>query len=266
MDFLLLDDRANLKLSIIRKLEQHYSFSERKDSLCEQLHISQYLLERSIIEINEDLKRFELINEMELIEQNNEIILFQESQISSSIVEERYLKYSLEFTLLQTIFFNQFTSIKKYGEKQGMSRTVVYKIVDRIRQELAQYDIKLSKTFQLIGNEMIIRQYFSMLYYRIYKDSDELYNQSDILSVNELLSAIRLQCEEATNFYLFKHYVFVMLERVKRKQNYFYRVISSPQILTKKSLFIKQSNDGQIIHCKEPTEKGKLKYVGCSGN
>ncbi|EOI06974.1 hypothetical protein UAY_00316 [Enterococcus moraviensis ATCC BAA-383] len=221
MDFLLLDDRANLKLSIIRKLEQHYSFSERKDSLCEQLHISQYLLERSIIEINEDLKRFELINEMELIEQNNEIILFQESQISSSIVEERYLKYSLEFTLLQTIFFNQFTSIKKYGEKQGMSRTVVYKIVDRIRQELAQYDIKLSKTFQLIGNEMIIRQYFSMLYYRIYKDSDELYNQSDILSVNELLSAIRLQCEEATNFYLFKHYVFVMLERVKRKQNYF---------------------------------------------
>ncbi|MBO0440773.1 helix-turn-helix domain-containing protein [Candidatus Enterococcus ikei] len=221
MDFLLLDDRANLKLSIIRKLEQQYSFSERKDMLCEQLNISQYLLERSVLEINEDLKRFELIDEMELIEQNNEIILFQGSQMSSSIVEERYLKYSLEFTLLQTIFFNQFTSIKKYGEKEGMSRTVVYKIIDRIRKELEQYDIKLSKTFQLIGNEMQIRQYFNMLYYRIYKDSDELYNQSDILAVNELLSAIKLHCEEINTFYLFKHYMFVMLERVKRKHNYF---------------------------------------------
>lgn len=221
MDFLLLDDRTNLKLSIIRKLEQHYSFSERKDSLCAQLHISQYLLERSILEINEDLKRFELIDEMELIEENNEVILFQGAQTSSSIVEERYLKHSLEFTLLQTIFFNQFTSIKKYGEKQGMSRTVVYKIVDRIRKELMQYDIKLSKTFQLVGDEMNIRQYFNMLYYRIYKDSDELYNQSDILLVNELLSAIKLYCEEVRTFYLFKHYLFVMLERVNRKRTYY---------------------------------------------
>ena len=221
MDFLLLDDRTNLKLSIIRKLEQHYSFSERKDSLCEQLDISQYLLERSVLEINEDLKRFMLIDEMELIEQNNEIILFQGSHISSSIVEERYLKHSLEFTLLQTIFFNQFTSIKKYGEKQGMSRTVVYKIVDRIRKELMQYDIKLSKTFQLVGDEMNIRQYFNMLYYRIYKDSDELYNQSDILLVNELLSSLKLYCEEVKTFYLFKHYLFVILERVNRKRTYY---------------------------------------------
>ena len=221
MDFLLLDDRANLKLSIIRKLEQKYSFSERKDVLCEELTISQYLLEHSVLEINEDLKRFELIEGMELLEQNNEIILFQDAQVSSSVVEEKYLKFSLEFTLLQTIFFNQFTSIKKYGEKHGMSRTVVYKIVDRIRKELVQYDIKLSKTFQLVGNEMKIRQYFNMLYYRIYKDSDELYNQSDILSVNELLVATKRYCEEVNTFYLFKHYLFVMLERARRKPNYF---------------------------------------------
>lgn len=221
MDFLLLDDRTNIKLAIIRKLEQHYSFSERKDTLCEQLTISQYLLERSILEINEDLKRFDLNDEMELIEQSNEIILFQEAQISSSVVEENYLKDSLEFTLLQTIFFNRFKSIKKYGEEHNMSRTVVYKIIDRIRQELAQYSIKLSKTFQLVGDEMKIRQYFTMLYYRIYKDSDELYNQSDILSVNEIFSAIKPYCEEINTFYLFKHYLFVMLERVKKKRKYF---------------------------------------------
>ncbi|EOL44575.1 helix-turn-helix domain-containing protein [Enterococcus caccae] len=221
MDFLLLDDRTTLKLAIIRKLEQRYSFSERKDILCAELNISQYLLERSVLEINEDLKRFKLIEEMELIEQSNEIILFQGAQIASSIVEENYLKFSLEFRLLQTIFFNQFTSIKKYGEKHGMSRTVVYKIVDRIRKELAQYDIKLSKTFQLVGNEMKIRQYFNMLYYRIYKDSDELYNQSDVLSVNELLSAFRPYCEEVNTFYLFKHYLFIMLQRVQRKSKFF---------------------------------------------
>ena len=221
MDFLLLDDRTNLKLAIIRKLEQQFSFSERKDILCEELNISQYLLERSVLEINEDLKQFELNDDMELIEQSNEVILFQDAQVSSSVVEENYLKYSLEFTLLQTIFFNQFTSIKKYGEKQGMSRTVVYKIIDRIRKELTQYDIKLSKTFQLVGNEMKIRQYFSMLYYRIYKDSDALYNQSDIIVVNELFSEIKLHCEEVNTFYLFKHYLLIMLERVKRKRHYF---------------------------------------------
>ena len=42
MEFLLLDDRENLKLAIIRKLEQQYSFSERKDRLCKQLAISPF--------------------------------------------------------------------------------------------------------------------------------------------------------------------------------------------------------------------------------
>ena len=65
---LLLDDRENLKLAIIRKLEQQYSFSERKDRLCKQLAISPYLLERNITEINADLQRFGLINEMEISE------------------------------------------------------------------------------------------------------------------------------------------------------------------------------------------------------
>ncbi|MBO0469873.1 helix-turn-helix domain-containing protein [Enterococcus sp. DIV0242_7C1] len=221
MDFLLLDDRANLKLAILRLLEQQYSFSERKDRLCERLGISQYLLERSMLEINEDLKRFGLIEAMEVIEQNNEIILFQSVKISSSIVEEYYLKHSLEFTLLKTIFFHQFTSIKKYGEEHGMSRTLVYKIVDRIRKELEQYDIKLSKNFQLVGNELHIRQYFTMLYYRIYKDSDELYSQLDILAVNDLFAKLKTTYEEINSFYLFRHYLLIMLERIKRKQRYF---------------------------------------------
>ena len=65
---MLLDDRENLKLAIIRKLEQQYSFSERKDRLCKQLAISPYLLERNITEINADLQRFGLINEMEISE------------------------------------------------------------------------------------------------------------------------------------------------------------------------------------------------------
>lgn len=68
MEFLLLDDQENLKLAIIRKLEQQYSFSERKDRLCKQLAISPYLLERNITEINADLQRFGLINEMEISE------------------------------------------------------------------------------------------------------------------------------------------------------------------------------------------------------
>ena len=72
-----------------------------------------------------------------------------------------------------------------------MSRTVVYKIVDHIRKELGQYGIKLSKNLQLSGNEMAIRQYFTMLYYRIYKDSEELYNQTDLRAVNQLLAQLK---------------------------------------------------------------------------
>ncbi|TKO64415.1 hypothetical protein DVY35_01985 [Enterococcus faecalis] len=221
MEFLLLDDRENLKLAIIRKLEQQYSFSERKDRLCKQLAISPYLLERNITEINADLQRFGLINEMEISEKNNEILLSQSLRISSSIIEEYYLKDSLEFNLLKTIFFHQSTSIKKYGEKHGMSRTVVYKIVDHIRKELGQYGIKLSKNLQLSGNEMAIRQYFTMLYYRIYKDSEELYNQTDLRAVNQLLAQLKGSYENITNFHLFKHYVLVALERTQRKANYF---------------------------------------------
>ena len=97
-----------------------------------------------------------------------------------------------------------------------MSRTVVYKIVDHIRKELGQYGIKLSKNLQLSGNEMAIRQYFTMLYYRIYKDSEELYNQTDLRAVNQLLAQLKGSYENITNFHLFKHYVLVALERTQK--------------------------------------------------
>ena len=38
---------------------------------------------------------------------------------------------------------------------------------------------------------MAIRQYFTMLYYRIYKDSEELYNQTDLRAVNQLLAQLK---------------------------------------------------------------------------
>jgi hypothetical protein len=221
MEFLLLDERAKLKLAIIRKLEQKYSFLERKDVLCEQLSISHYLLERSVVEINDDSARFGLDEEIEVIEQNNEVVLFQSVQISSSIIEECYIKDSLEFALLKTIFLQQFASIKKYSEKHGMSRTVVYKIIDRIRQELKQYGIKLSKNCQLLGDEKNIRQYFTMLFYRIYKDSDAIYNQSDVILVDELFSGLKGYYENVHTYHFLRHYLFVTLERTRKNQSCF---------------------------------------------
>ncbi|MGK0552206.1 helix-turn-helix domain-containing protein [Enterococcus faecalis] len=220
MEFLLLDERAKLKLAIIRRLEQKYSFSERKEILCDQLAVSHYLLERNMVELNDDAARFGLNGEMEIIEQNNEVILFQSEQISSSIIEEYYVRNSLEFSLLKTIFFQKFTSIKKYSEKQGMSRTVVYKIIDHIRQELKQYGIKLTKNCQLIGNEKTIRQYFTMLFYRIYKDTDTIYNQTDILLVNNLFASLKQCYENVHTFHFLRHYLFVFLERTRKGRNY----------------------------------------------
>ena len=63
------------------------------------------MLERNITEINADLQRFGLINEMEISEKNNEILLSQSLRISSSIIEEYYLKDSLEFNLLKRFSF-----------------------------------------------------------------------------------------------------------------------------------------------------------------
>ena len=64
---------------------------------------------------------------------------------------------------------------------------------------------------------MAIRQYFTMLYYRIYKDSEEVYNQTDLRAVNQLLAQLKGSYENITNFHLFKHYVLVALERTQKK-------------------------------------------------
>lgn len=89
---------------------------------------------------------------------------------------------------------------------------------------------------------MAIRQYFTMLYYRIYKDSEEVYNQTDLRAVNQLLAQLKGSYENITNFHLFKHYVLVALERTQRKANYFY-----PK---KKSIrFDEESSIYQEIQC-----------------
>lgn len=260
----LISERSQSKLNLFRYLEKQLGTAIKLVKLEKDLGYTNYLIKSLIGELNEDALHLPMDNSFHITIDKDQVEFQQQYYVSSNILEEEYLSQSQEFLLLKSIFFNKFGSKKSYSEKNYLSRTSVHRLFDRVNQQLKEFGLSLDGKGNIQGDEMLIRQFFSALFYKAYKDSFSIYSFASQTDLVHLETDLKKSIPHYSSSSRFKHYVFVSLVRIQCSRKY---------LLSKMYYPISISNDQLIETCTDWLNKVGLaienvekEIVGLIGN
>ncbi|MGG5372748.1 helix-turn-helix domain-containing protein [Enterococcus sp. AZ196] len=214
----LISERSQTKLTLFRYLENRLGATTKFVELEKELGYTNYLIKSLVGELNEDALSLPMDNSFHITIDKDQIEFQQQYYVSSNILEEEYLSQSQEFLLLKSIFFNKFGSKKSYSEKNYLSRTSVHRLFDRVNHQLKEYNLSLDGKGHIQGDEMLIRQFFSALFYKVYKDSFSLYSLAAQADFVHLETDLKKSIRHYSSSSRFKHYVLVSLVRIQAEK------------------------------------------------
>lgn len=206
----LLDKESKRKLALFRSIEENDGLSEESEVLMENLELSDFLLKKTVNELNSDFEKLNLKGYFQVRLEGSKVSLKEKGLATSEFLESAYIKESIAFNLLQTIFFQKFISVNDYAMEHYMSYPIVYKELKKLRDKLSQLDIVITKKFQFEGSEWAIRQFFYVLYFKVHKDSFDFYPKNSVSYSEQLIEtiqemyAIKLSAQSLVKF---KHYL-----------------------------------------------------------
>lgn len=172
---ILLDKNTVRKLHFFRILEESPSLSERAKVMMDKLEMSDYLLTKTIQELNYDFDQFKLGEVFHIYTKDDEIILEESFLATSDYLEECYLGQSHIFGIIESIFLNQFVSVNDYAINHFISYPIIYRELKHRRSALKRFGVTITKQFQFSGKERDIRNLLTLLFTKIYKGNFNLY-------------------------------------------------------------------------------------------
>ncbi len=81
-----------------------------------------------------------------------------------SFIYSKILEKSLEYTLLETVFFGIVHSKEELSDILYVSETQVARVINRINHELRFFDFQITKQLEIVGNEGNIRDFFAVYF------------------------------------------------------------------------------------------------------
>lgn len=85
----------------------------------------------------------------------------------------KILEDSLSFQLLETLFFNEESTVLELAESLYLSPSTLYRTIEQINKVSIQYGFHIKKNpCQIIGDEVAIRSFFSKYFYEKYTHFD----------------------------------------------------------------------------------------------
>lgn len=214
----LISERSQSKLALFRYFENRPETIFKFIEIEKDLDFSAYLIRQLISEINEDISLLPMSNDFQITIDKNQVQIEHDRHISSNILEEAYLIQSQEFSLLKAIFFNQFESKKKYAETNFLGRTSVYRLLTKVENQLAAFEISMDDKGSLVGDEKMIRHFFSTLFYKVYKDQLSFYPDDVQQQVIEFTNHLKKTYSSFQISSRFNHYLAVTMISLLNKK------------------------------------------------
>ncbi|WP_288225838.1 helix-turn-helix domain-containing protein [uncultured Enterococcus sp.] len=216
----LISEREKNKLDLFRYLESRFGTSIKLAEIEAALGYTHYLTKQLTKELSEDAKKLTVDDSFELSIMKEELIFEQAAYVSSNILEELYLEESQEMKLLKSIFFETFKSKKSYADENYLSRTSVYRLFDRVAEQLAEFGLFIDSKGKISGNELEIRDFFSTLFYKVYKNDCSFYSTAAQTNFILLEAHLRKEISDYTTSIQFQHYVLVSSVRLQTSRRY----------------------------------------------
>jgi hypothetical protein len=163
------------KLQLLQYLENAVSLSETKEVLIDNLMMSEFLINKTVQELNTDFYEFGLEDEFGIVTDGTVIKLNASGLATSDTVLTYYLDQSLKFSMLRECFFEQLVSLYEFATNHFLSHTPVYKEFKLFKQILNDYDIEVTKEFRLAGEENEIREFILLFFMKEYYLNQSLF-------------------------------------------------------------------------------------------
>lgn len=166
------------KLALLKYLENAVSLTETKEFLVAKLGMSNFLLTKTVQELNIDFYQIGLNEEFKIYSDRETIKLIVTNEsglIASEALLTHYLDHSLKFSLLKECFFEQLSSLYEFATNHYLSHTPVYKEFRKFKLILKEYGIQVNKKFHLVADEGDLRAFIFSFFIKDYYISQFLF-------------------------------------------------------------------------------------------
>lgn len=198
----LLSTQDKRHLIILETLYKQSNISYKE--LAELLNVSTNTVVQDIKTINKYIMPFHISFQP----QEKTLSLKKPLNISIDSIYSSILKNSLEFSILELIFFEKFTTLDDYADALFISLSTLKRVISKMNKTLQKKEIQIATSpIQLVGNETEICMMIMMLCKEKYIDYQYPFEEKESLTLNILLHDI---AGEKTDFWNYQD-----IERLK---------------------------------------------------
>lgn len=207
------------KYQLLKRLERNSYFALSKKEIMDFLEISNYVLKSTIEQLIQDLEKYGLAQEIQVLLEEPFIRLEITGTASSETLLEKYVEESVEFTILLAAVLGKYKSLNDLSEKALISYPIAYNNFKRLNKYLANYGLKIDKKFRLVGeSEKNVRLFLTELFSRIYKNDYDFFEQpieGDVKFKLSLLEQTKMTLHQKISL---QHYLYVTNLRIQQQK------------------------------------------------
>ncbi|OTN75969.1 hypothetical protein A5886_001045 [Enterococcus sp. 8G7_MSG3316] len=182
-DFLNKADKR--KFLFVQYLEKLPTLSEDKEVVMADLAMSSFLFYKTIDELHTDFNAFGLAGEYHIYLEGNIVKLTRNGLVSADLLFSHYLEDSLKYCMFKECFFERLVSVYEFAAVHFFSHNPIYKEFKALKKLLLDFDIKINKEFQLIGDEWVVREFLFVFFLRNKEKINELFPSLSTESVKK---------------------------------------------------------------------------------
>ena len=164
------------------------------------------------------------------------------SRYSLAYCYKKILENSIEFNILETLFFEQIT-YNDLSDKMYVSRSTLRRKILKINKTFVNLDIQINlKNLQIEGNEVSICNFYIYFFVEKYTDATMIFNENKVKFVDQILSNITEKRNIILDFpdiYRLKIWLLVILHRA----GYVSKKISSIDSIENNYQFLSSFNE-----------------------
>ncbi|MBO1301345.1 MULTISPECIES: helix-turn-helix domain-containing protein [unclassified Enterococcus] len=176
----ILDGRLKRQLKILEILWETQWVTTAE--LAEMIESSEKTTRNDLSQINEMIEPLTIETSF-----RSGVLLKKNLTTPKAFIYSKILSKSLEYTLLETLFFRKVSSKDDLSDSLYISETQVSRIINRINQVISKYDFKINNHLEIVGNEGNIRDFFSAFFAEKYNLPENMMETKDISLITDII-------------------------------------------------------------------------------
>jgi len=152
------------KIALFQLLENAPMLTESKETVMQELELSEFIVNKTVAELNADFIEFGLSEDFQIVSDGIFLTLNESGTETSATLIDCYIKESLRFAMFQDFFFQRFDSVNEFALEHFVSHTLAYKEFKELKKMLENYQITINKEFHLVGNETNLREVTTLVF------------------------------------------------------------------------------------------------------